>query len=279
MTTRQTDRDVDELETQVLWNRLHATADEMYETAQRLAFSLSIRSGGDASSAVMTASGDAIGLSDKSIPVFSGALSSTTRTVLEEYFSPGDLEPGDIIVSNDPWIGAGHLSDFVVLNPMFSDDQLIGIAGMFGHTDDVGGNRGGWSTDAEQYYEEGLLIPPTKLYEAGERNDTVVTTIRNNVRLPDQTMGDIEALRSGTTLAQDRLRAVVEDHGYGTFDAVTGEIIDRSERVLRDELASLPDESHHTDVQFELADHEVTIAVTASIDGDEIYVDFDGTSE
>jgi len=106
-------------ETQVLWNRLQATADEMYDAAERLAYSFSIREGADASTAVMTADGDAIGLSDQSVPVLSGALSRTTRLILEDHFPPETLEPGDTIVTNDPWIGGGHLSDVVVLNPVF----------------------------------------------------------------------------------------------------------------------------------------------------------------
>jgi N-methylhydantoinase B/oxoprolinase/acetone carboxylase alpha subunit len=274
-----TDPNPDELETQVLWNRLHATADEMFETAKRLAFSLSIRSGGDASSAVLTPDGDAIGLSNKSIPVFSGALARTTRIVLEDHFPPSSLEPGDVVVTNDPWIGAGHLSDFLVLNPVFQGEELIGITAMFGHTDDVGGNPGGWSTDAETVFEEGLLLPPTKFYEAGERNDAVADIVRNNVRLPDEALGDLEALRSGTTVAEDRLQEVVEGYGYETFTRVTDEILDRSERKLREEIAALPDATHSAAMDFEVDDYELTIAVDVTIDGDDLYVDFDGTSD
>jgi len=90
----------------------------------------------------------------------------------------------------------------VVLNPVFHDGDLVGITGSLGHTDDVGGNRGGWSTDAEQVYEEGILIPPTKLYEGGKRNDAIDNIIRSNVRIPHQALGDLEALRSGNTVGE-----------------------------------------------------------------------------
>lgn len=268
-----------DLETQVLWNRLQATADEMYDAAERLAFSFSIREGADASTAVMTAEGDAIGLSAQSVPVLSGALSRTTRIVLDEHFPPEALEPGDTIVTNDPWIGGGHLSDVVVLNPVFHKGDLVGITGTLGHTDDVGGNRGGWSTDAEQVFEEGLLIPPTKLYEAGERNEAIDAMVRGNVRIPHQAMGDIEALRSGNTLGEERLTEAVEEYGRETFDHVTGEVLDRSERALREELAALPNGTYESQVDYEIDQFDLTIQVAVTIDGDDLIVDFEGTSD
>lgn len=269
----------DELETQVLWNRLQATADEMYDAAERLAFSMSIREGADASTAVMTAEGDAIGLSSQSVPVLSGALSRTTRIVLEEHFPPESLAPGDTIVTNDPWIGGGHLSDVVVLNPVFAGGELVGITGTLGHTDDVGGNPGGWSTDAETVYEEGLLIPPTKLYDAGERNEALDGLIRGNVRISQQAMGDLEALRSGNTVGEARLEEVVTEYGRDAFERVTADVLDRSERALRDELADLPDGTYESSEAFELAGFDVTIRVAVTIDGDDLRVDFEGTSD
>ena len=268
-----------DLETQVLWNRLQATADEMYDATERLAFSFSIREAADASTAVMTADGDAIGLSAQSVPVLSGSLSRTTRAILDDHFPPEDLEPGDTIVTNDPWIGGGHLSDVVVLNPVFVDGDLVGMTGALGHTDDVGGNRGGWSTEAGQVFEEGLLIPPTKLYEAGERNEAVDAFVRSNVRIPHQATGDIEALRSGTTLGERRLTEVVEEYSRETFDRVTEQVIDRSERALRERLADLPDGTYESEVSFEVNDLDITVAVAVTVDGDDLLVDFEGTSD
>ncbi|WP_254538236.1 hydantoinase B/oxoprolinase family protein [Halomarina litorea] len=266
------------LETQVLWNRLQATADEMYDAAERLAYSFSIREAADASTAVMTADGHAVGLSNQSVPVLSGALSRTTRIVLEEHFPPESLEPGDTVITNDPWIGGGHLSDVVVLNPVFHDGDLVGITGSLGHTDDVGGNRGGWSTDAGQVYEEGLLIPPVKLYEAGERNGVVDDIVRGNVRIPQQALGDLEALRSGNTVGERRLVETIDDYGVGTFDRVSEEILDRSERALRERLADLPDETTEGKIEFTVGDDDIRIEVATTVDGDSLRVDFAGTS-
>jgi N-methylhydantoinase B len=279
MSNETSDTDSIDLETQILWNRLQAAADEMYDAAERLAISFSIREGADASTALMTAEGDAIGLSAQSVPVLSGALARTTRIILDEHFPAETLEPGDTIITNDPWIGGGHLSDVVVLTPIFHQGDLVGISGTLGHTDDVGGNRGGWSTDAEQVFEEGILIPPTKLYEAGERNEAIDEIIRGNVRLPHQAIGDIEALRSGNTLGQERLEEAIEEYGRETFDRVTGEVLNRSEQALRDELAALPDGTYESRSDFEIAGFDLTIQVAVTIDGDDLIVDFDGTSD
>ena len=281
MTTDDTptpDTDSIDLETQVLWNRLQATADEMYDAAERLAYSFSIREAADASTAVMTADGYAIGLSNQSVPVLSGALSRTTRLILENHFPPETLSAGDTIITNDPWIGGGHLSDIVVLNPVFHDGDLVGITGSLGHTDDVGGNRGGWSTDAGQVYEEGILLPPVKLYEAGERNDVVDEIIRGNVRIPQQALGDLEALRSGNTVGERRLSETIDDYGSETFDRVGAEILDRSERALREKLADLPDGTYDGSINYTVGENEITIQVAATIDEDRLRIDFEGTS-
>jgi N-methylhydantoinase B/oxoprolinase/acetone carboxylase alpha subunit len=226
----------------------------------------------------MTAEGNAIGLSDQSVPVLSGALSRTTRIILEEHFPPETLEPGDAIVTNDPWIGGGHLSDVAVLNPVFHDGDLVGITGSLGHTDDVGGNRGGWSTDAGDVYEEGIRIPPTKLYEAGERNDAIDEMVRSNVRIPQQALGDLEALRSGNTVGEQRVKEIVEERGRETFDRVAEEVIDRTERALRDRLAELPDGTSEGEIEFTVGEHDLIIQVAVTIDGDDLIVDFEGTS-
>ncbi|GAA0253662.1 hydantoinase B/oxoprolinase family protein [Haladaptatus pallidirubidus] len=268
-----------ELDTQVLWNRLQATAEEMWDTAGRLAFSISIRDWNDTSTAVMTPAGDAVGLSSRSVPVLSGAISRTTRLILKDYFPPETLESGDVIITNDPWIGGGHLSDVVLLKPVFVGDQLVAFAGALGHVGDIGGLMGGWGTDAQQYYEEGLAIPPLKLYNAGEINEAVESFIRGNVRIPDQVIGDIEALRSATMVGANRICELVTDRDIEFFAATTGEILDRSEQAMRNRLADIDDGTYEHELSFSVGDLDVTIQVAATIDDDEIHVDYTGSSE
>lgn len=268
----------DTLETRVLWNRLQAAAEEMYDTAERLAFSLSIREGADASTALMTPDGKAIGLSNQSVPVLSGAVARSAREVLAGPFAGEDLRDGDVLVTNDPWLGGGHLSDVVVLSPIFHDGELVGLAGSLGHTDDVGGNIGGWSTEASDVTEEGLLIEPTKLYVDGERSDEVEEAIRSTVRLPNQMLGDLEALRSANAVGAARLRETVSEFGRETVERVAEEVLDRSERALRESLVDVPDGTYETAVEFDVADLSPRIEVAVTVAGDDLIVDYTGTS-
>lgn len=268
-----------ELDTKVLWNRLQATAEEMWDTAGRLAFSISIREWNDASTAVMTADGDAVGLSSRSVPVLSGALSRTTREILDEHIPKDELEAGDVVITNDPWIGGGHLSDVVLLEPVFYDGEVVAFAGALGHVGDIGGMMGGWGTDATQFYEEGLQIPPLKLYEAGDLNESVAAFVRGNVRIPDQVMGDIEALRSAVSLGTDRLYELIDDRGSKFFEVTTDDIVERSERAMRNRIAAVEDGTYENELSFSVGELDVVVSVTLTVDGDAVRVDYTGSSD
>lgn len=268
-----------ELDTKVLWDRVQATAEEMWDTAGRLAFSISIRDWNDTSTAVLTADGEAIGLSSRSVPVLSGALSRTTREILDDHISKDELQEGDILITNDPWVGGGHLSDIVFLKPVFDEGDIVAFVGSLGHVGDIGGMMGGWGTDATQFYEEGLQIPPMKFYEGGERNEAVTSIIRGNVRIPDQVMGDIEALRSATTLGANRLEEIVSDRGRSFFDATTDDIVKRSEQAMRNKIATVEDGTYENELSFSVGDLDVTIAATVTIEDNSIKVDYSGSSE
>lgn len=268
-----------ELDTKVLWDRLEATAEEMWDSAGRLAFSISIREWNDTSTAVMTADGASVGLSSRSVPVLSGALSRTTREILGEHVSRDELKDGDVVITNDPWIGGGHLSDVVLLKPVFHGGDIVAFAGALGHVGDVGGMMGGWGTDATQFYEEGLQIPPLKLYEVGELNESVAAFIRGNVRIPDQVMGDIEALHSATALGANRLRGLVDDRGPEFFEATTDDIVKRSEQAMRNRIREIEDGTYENDLSFSVGELDVTISVAVTIDGDNVHVDYTGSSD
>lgn len=268
-----------ELDTKVLWDRLQATAEEMWDTAGRLAFSISIREWNDTSTAVMTADGDSVGLSSRSVPVLSGALSRTTREILDDHVSTDELEDGDVLITNDPWIGGGHLSDIVILKPVFHGGDVVAFAGALGHVGDIGGMMGGWGTDATQFYEEGLQIPPLKFYEGGKLNESVAAFVRGNVRIPDQVMGDIEALRSATTLGANRVGELVDDRGPEFFEATTADIVERSERAMRNRIREVESGTYENDLSFSVGELDVTVSVAVTVDGDDIHVDYTGSSD
>jgi N-methylhydantoinase B/oxoprolinase/acetone carboxylase alpha subunit len=146
--TEETGGEMDK-ETNIIWKRLQATSDEMFRAIRRLAFGFAIREADDASSVITTPTGDAVGVSRQSVPVLVGAVPSAIRDIFENHYPPEDLEPGDVIITNDPWIGGGHLLDIVVITPIFYEGELVGLAGSLGNVDDIGGLSGAWVTEGE----------------------------------------------------------------------------------------------------------------------------------
>jgi N-methylhydantoinase B/oxoprolinase/acetone carboxylase alpha subunit len=256
----------------------------MFRAIRRLAFGFAIREADDASSVITTPSGDAVGVSRQSVPVLVGAVPSAIRDIFANHYSPENLEPGDVIITNDPWIGGGHLLDIVVITPIFYEGELVGLAGSLGNVDDIGGLAGAWVTEGSQVYEEGLIIPPTKLYEGGDKNEAVEEFIRSNVRLADQAMGDIEAMRSANNLGATELREMVDEYGVDTYMEATKGIIDKSEQALRSEIDDIEDGTYESEYVYSVADiledyDELKIDLSVTIDGSDIHVDFTGTSE
>lgn len=281
MNDRPTDErtGVSSLEKEIIGTRLQTAAEEIWDATTRLAFSIAMRDMKDASTSVMTPEGTAISWSQRNVPALSGNVSRTTRIILEEHIPPEDIHPGDVIVTNDPWIGSGHLPDMSVITPIFHDGELAGFAGTTGHLQDIGGSPGGWSTDSTQFYSEGVLVPPIKLYERGERNDAVETMIRSNVRIPDTVMGDIEAMRSGNAVGAERIRETVEEASVDAFVEVTEAYLQRSEERLRNRIRELDDGTETGDISFSLAGHDLVFEVELTVDGSDIVVDTTGSSE
>lgn len=271
-------------ETNIIWKRLQATSNEMLRTIQRLAFGFAIREAADASSVITTPSGDGIGVSRQSVPVLVGAVPRTVRQLFADHYDPDDLDPGDVIITNDPWLGGGHLLDIVVISPIFYGGELVGLTGSLGNVDDIGGIPGAWVTEGAEVYEEGLIIPPTKLYEGGEKNQAVEEFIRSNVRLADQAMGDIEAMRSANNLGETKLKEMLDQYGVEAYIDATEAIMDRSEQALRGEIEQIDDGTYNSEYVYSVADilseyDDLKIDLTVTIDDSDIHVDFTGTSE
>jgi N-methylhydantoinase B/oxoprolinase/acetone carboxylase alpha subunit len=203
--------------------------------------------------------------------------------LFEDRFDRAELAEGDVFVTNDPWLGGGHLLDVVVVSPVFFDGELVGFAGTLGHVNDIGGRSGAFTADAAQVYEEGLLIPPVKLFESGEKNQAVEDMIRANVRLPDQIVGDIEAMWSVNNIGASALCDIIDTYGLESYQQATDDILARSERALRAEISEIEDGKYESEYSFsipevETNDGRLRIEVTVTVDGGDIHVDFSGTS-
>jgi N-methylhydantoinase B len=190
---------------------------------------------------------------------------------------PGDeLRPGDVLITNDPWLTSGQLNDLSVVTPTFRGDRLVGFFGNTCHALDIGGR--GLSADASEVFEEGLAIPMTKLYDAGRPNEELLRILRANVRVPEQVLGDVHAQVAGNQVGVARLLEYLEDFELADLEHVGDEIVGRSERALRDAIAALPDGRYEKTIQTDGLDDPITIRCAVGIAGDTIAVDYAGSS-
>jgi N-methylhydantoinase B len=279
-----TGSDVDPVTLEVLRNACVAIAEEMNATLVRTSYSPNIKDRRDCSCALfdLTDGSTEMISQAENIPVHLGAMPYSVAAAIEA-FPPDELRDGDAILLNDPFHGGAHLPDMTLVTPVFVDEALVAVAANRAHHADVGGGRAGSvAADSTEIYQEGVRVPPVKLYDGGDPVEDIFDLLLTNVRTPDERRGDFRAQRAANRTAVERVREVAARHGLDTFRAATTEIKAYAERRMRAEIDALPDGT------VEFADsldddgqgHEdLRIAATVSVDGDELVVDFAGTSD
>ncbi|MCA9771621.1 MAG: hydantoinase B/oxoprolinase family protein, partial [Myxococcales bacterium] len=206
------------------------------------------------------------------------SLAAAARNILEK-FPAENLVPGDVLIVNDPWISAGHFFDITVFAPVFHKGRIIAYFGSTIHHTDIGGY--GVGAGARDVHEEGLWIPISKLYEAGQPNKTLHDIIRHNVRTPDAVFGDLAAQVSSGRIGAERLIALCERQSMDDIDELSEEIIRRSEEATRASIRQLPAGTYHGTCDFDIpggAVIELKAAVTIDNQKGEILIDFTGSS-
>ena len=194
---------LDPIGLEILWRRLVAIADEAATTLVRTSFSPIVRESNDYSCVVFDSAGNAVAENTLGIPSFNAVMSHTLAHFLRIRPAPR-WRPGDVGVTNDPWLASGHLPDVTILAPVFHSDQLLAWVGSIAHMADIGGTL--WSADTREVFEEGIRIPPMLLYRAGHANEDLLSLIQANVRLPDQVVGDLMAQVAAGAAAWSRAR-------------------------------------------------------------------------
>ncbi|HEX3722663.1 MAG TPA: hydantoinase B/oxoprolinase family protein, partial [Nitrolancea sp.] len=222
--------DFDPITLEILWSRLIAIIDEASATLVRTSFSTIVRESNDFACVLLDSAGNSMAQSTLSIPSFIGTLPVTVRHFLTR-FPASTLHPGDILITNDPWLGTGHLNDINIAMPIFHHDRLIAIAASTAHSPDIGGRLR--SPDNHEVFEEGLRIPMAKLFDRGEPNELLFEFIRQNVRVPEQVVGDIEAQIAANSLATRRLIDLVDEYGITDLNALAQTIQRQSETATR----------------------------------------------
>jgi N-methylhydantoinase B len=265
---------VDPVTQQIVGNALASIADEMATTIFRTAHSTVVRDGMDFSAAICDATGETVA-QGVTVPFHLGSVPHAMSRLLEKW---GDkLRPGDVFVMNDPFDGGIHLQDIFVFKPVFFGDTLIGFATTTAHHGDVGGRLPGSSAcDNTEIFQEGIRLPWLRLYDEGKPVDTVFEVIRANVRIPRMTLGDLSAQVAATTVAERALQALAERHGTDGLASLMRALIDYTERLVRQEIASWPDgTASFTDYLDSDGIERMDVPITAivTIDGDELTAD------
>ncbi|MEF8773930.1 MAG: hydantoinase B/oxoprolinase family protein [Halobacteriales archaeon] len=273
--------DVDPVTLEVVRNAAEAVAEEMNATLVRTSYSPNIKERKDCSSAVFDAAGEMVSQAEN-IPVHLGAMPFSVAAAVER-FPPETLSPGDAVLLNDPFHGGAHLPDLTLVTPIFHDGDVVAFAANRAHHADVGGVRGGSvAADSTEIYQEGLRIPPVKLYEAGEPNEAVFELLLSNVRTPDERRGDLRAQQAANETGRERFSELVAEHGRDRLAEVLDAVKDYSERRMRAEIGDLPDgEYSFADVLDDdgRGNEDLPVEATVIVDGDALRVDFAGTAD
>lgn len=259
----------------IMWDRLVSLTDEIVSTLVRSSFSTIVYESYDLTVAVLDAETNTIAQGTFGIPAFIGSAPVTARHMLKR-FPAETLKPGDIIVTNDPWMGTGHLYDITMMRPVFRKGRIVAYTVSITHLPDIGGS--GFGSSATEIYHEGLRLPILKLYEAGRLNELVVEIIRTNVRVPEQVMGDVMANVSCGEVGCREILAFMDEYGLEDLTALSKAIRGQAETQMRAKIREMKDGTYRNRIQVEGFAGAVELAVKIDIKGDTVTADFEGTS-
>jgi N-methylhydantoinase B len=266
---------LDAVTLEVLWTRIISIVDEAAKAIVRTSFSTLSNEANDFACVLTDARGYALAQNSGSIPSFIGTLPATVRHFLREMGADA-MRPGDVLVTNNAWMGTGHMSDVSLVKPIFLHGRLVAFSATTSHMPDIGGRIR--AIEAREIFEEGLHIPLTKLVDAGRVDATLVGLIRANVRTPDQTIGDIWAQVSANELMERRVTALLIEAELDSLAEVGDEIFGRSERAMRAAIRAVPDGTYRYAFRTDGTEAPFDFKIALTVAGDEIVADYTGSS-
>ena len=271
---------VDQVTMQVVRYALEQIADEMGYTLVRTSRSTIIKEVMDITCAIFDAEGRTIAQAHHA-PMLLTGFEITMRELIKRY-PPGTLQAGDVVISNDPYLGGQHIMDIQTIAPVFFEGSLVGYVGAIAHQADMGGAApGGVAGGLTEIYQEGLRLPMVKLYKQFQENQEIFQILASNIRVPDKTLGDIRAQAACNYVGVRKLQEVFGKFGPGVVQQATGMMLDYSEQRMRQSIRSLPDGTYWGEDFLDddgITDDPVPIRVSISKHDDEIDVSFEGTS-
>jgi len=267
---------IDPVDAGIIWSRFVSVTDEMVSAMERTAFSTMVRASGDFSCMMFDARGKLIAQGATSVPSFTGTGPSTLGHILG-IFDPAQMHDGDIIVTNDPWIGTGHTFDINVVKPIFLNDVIVGYCLTVSHLADVGGV--GMGSVAKDVFEEGFSLPPVKLFDAGQENQFVFDFIRSNVRTVDYVLGDIYANVAACNVGAHGLVKILLEHNLSTTVDAADAIFALTRKSIQAKVDAMPRGQFSAAIPVEggTGFPDITLAVKVTLSDSGFLYDFDGT--
>jgi N-methylhydantoinase B len=260
---------------QIMWNRLIAVVEEQAQTLLRTAFSTIVREAGDLSAGVFDRQGRMLAQAVTGTPGHVNSMAESVKHFIR-HFPLETMREGDVYITNDPWMGTGHLNDFVVTTPCFRNGRLVALFSCTSHLMDIGGI--GFGPDAHDVFMEGLYIPMLKLADAGRMNETLLAMIRANTRLPVDTIGDVYSLANCNEIGCRRLVEMMDEFRLDTLDDLAAHIIGNSERAVLEEIAGLPKGTWRYAMTLDGYESPITLVAATTVSDGGIHVDYTGTS-
>lgn len=273
---------IDPVTLAVVRGSLEQVADEMDLHLIHAAISPIISETNDCANGIFhPATGETIAQGRYGLPVFLAYMQFTVQKVIELANAEGGFKPGDMWIMNDTYLGGSHLQDVQIIAPVFADGELFAVMATTGHWMDMGGNvPGGWAPQATEIHQEGIVIPPVKLYDQGILNKPLVQMFRANVRLPVEIAGDLAAMCNVFSVGARGVEALVKRYGRSVLAACLDEMIAYSERQMRSYIRDLPDGTYTCEDHIDndgIVDQPIPVKLAITIQGDRMHFDFGGS--
>lgn len=267
----------DAISLEIMWQRLRSCADQAAATLLRTSFSTVVAASHDFRYAITDSSGNSLAQSYYGEVMFVTSFPDCVKNIIAA-IGRENIRPGDVYLTNDPWLAAGHLPDIHVATPVFFGGKLVAFSGSVIHISDIGGRFG--AHDATDVFEEGVCFPVVRLYDRGELSRDLLAVLRANVRVPELAEGDVLAQVAANAVGARLIGEFLEEYGLDDLEELSATLRGRVESAMRARIAELPDGTYEYETHAEtgIATDDVVIHSTITIDGDEMVVDYAGSS-
>ena len=268
--------DKNNIQNQVMWNRLLSVVEEQGQTLVRTAFSPIVRECGDISAGVFDLEGRMMAQAVTGTPGHVNSMAESVKHFIN-YFPLNTMNEGDIFITNDPWMGTGHLNDFVLTTPCFKDNKIVGLFSCTSHLTDIGGL--GVGPDATDIHMEGLYIPMLKLADRGVMNETLLKLVSQNTRQPVETEGDVYSLAACNDIGCKRLVEMMNEFEIDALKSLSDFIYDKSLSAVENEIKKIPNGVYENSMMIDGFEKDIKLEAKLTVSDKSISVDYTGTSD